>query len=219
MTATFLDGAFNGDPNEVHVAGPLMWTSRMFPLLEPYTEEHRKFFANMLNDEGSTDEEPPPVDDGLFVLLRDFVYVWQNEPNGVAYRLTIPAGFITDDASIPWLFQNPLMRMYKDGPIRTAALGHDFLYQVKDDLPKTGAFQSFNVLTGQFEAHPYTFTKADADRFFAKVMKAYNVRLNYLTYMGVHLFGFPAYWHNDPTRGYTMALSHTKREVREGWNK
>ncbi len=215
---TFLEVAFSGDPNEVHVAGPLMWTSRMFPLLEPYTEEHRKFFANVLDNEGH-DEEPPPVEDGLFVLLKDFVYVWQNEVNGVAYRLTIPAGFITDDASIPWLFQNPLMRMYKDGPIRVASLGHDLLYQIKDDLPKSGAFEGFNAVTKTFSIDRYAFTKADDDKFFAKVMKAYNVRLSTLTYYGVHLFGFPAYWRNDPTRGYTMALCHTRREAREGWNR
>lgn len=58
-------------------------------------------------------------DTRMFRLLRPFTYI---SSYGV---ITVPAGFITDGASIPRLFWTALMPF---GPYFAAAIIHDYLY-------------------------------------------------------------------------------------------
>lgn len=63
----------------------------------------------------------------LYVLTNDLVYIVGSPENPVA-KITVPSGFITDFASVPW----PIDLLFKpDGDYAAAAVIHDFLVQNK----------------------------------------------------------------------------------------
>jgi hypothetical protein len=148
-------GSFS-DESRVYAAGPTLWTSQMFPLLEPFTANHRAFWLSMVPNvtleipgflgrvrRVSLHDLIPQPREGLFVLLRDFSIVWKTDPQGAGddgewYHLVIAAGFITDVASIPLIVQL-LFHMHSDGTVRPAALPHDLLYQLKKLMAKVPA--------------------------------------------------------------------------------
>jgi hypothetical protein len=98
---------------------------------------------------------------GLWVLLSPLI--WDGEK-----RYEVPAGFVTDLASIPrafrWLLQ-------QNGGSRRAAVLHDYLYR--------------NHLT----------TRAEADALFRKALKAEGVNPvgGFLYWAGVRIGGWTAY--------------------------
>ena len=68
----------------------------------------------------------------LYELVKPFGAAVVFEHDGVAQPLvtiTVPAGFVTNFASIPWLFRRILP---PDGPWQKAAVVHDYLYSLPD---------------------------------------------------------------------------------------
>ncbi len=88
---------------------------------------------------------------------------------GVRLRITVPAGFITDFASVPWPFWSFIRPWGKWGK---AAVLHDYLYQ-----ERTGAYRS------------------TADKVFLNAMKLLGVTpwRRTLMYWGVRAFGWLAW--------------------------
>lgn len=93
------------------------------------------------------------------------------------YGITVPAGFVTDFASIPrpfWFFINPV------GRIKPAAIVHDYLYHLR----------------GEYELE--RFTRKEVDQIFLEIMK--RVGMPFLkrqaAYRAVRAFGW-MYW-NKP---------------------
>ena len=88
--------------------------------------------------------------------------------------ITVPAGFVTDFASIPRAFWTILPPTGKYGK---AAVIHDYLYVMGGDLP------------------PDKFTKADADRIFYEAMGVLGVGsvTRYVMWKAVSAFGRGAF--------------------------
>lgn len=65
-----------------------------------------------------------PITERLYRVVEPYVYAWAEL--GVVYRLEVPAGFVTDLASVPrvlwWLYR-------PDGLYRAAVVVHDRLYR------------------------------------------------------------------------------------------
>lgn len=90
-----------------------------------------------------------------FVLIDDFDFQWHD--GSVIKRITVPAGYNYDKASVPrflWGIARP------DGPWEAAALIHDRLYQFKGKLPAG----EYKVQVGGFwheDTAPWTRAQAD----------------------------------------------------------
>ena len=104
------------------------------------------------------DKEHPSIRGGrsLWGLERPLTY----QPSGAEFTITVPAGFVTDLASIPrwaWTVLPP------DGPWVKAAVIHDFLYQTQGD--------------GKWKGHPSgnsrpeAYTRAEADGILRDAME------------------------------------------------
>lgn len=193
-----------------YVASPTVRTSRMFPRLEPYTEAHKRYFETML-PKGVV---MPKVREDIFILTEDFTVTWMLD-DGTWLSLTIPAGFITDVASIPWLLT---LLKKRDGVIRVAAIPHDLCYQLKELLVKLGIIKVWTEYKGWAVPQGLKWGKRESDKLFAKIMKAFNVKLSGLVYSGVRFGGWFAYWSNDPVRLYTVSLYGVDEKLRNSWN-
>lgn len=98
-------------------------------------------------------------------LIEPLIYV-----SGVGERFEIPAGFLTDYASIPKMFRN----IYEPtGPARFPAILHDFLY-------------------GKLGGAPYYKTRRESDDLFLEAMQLVGVDLaqRRIIYRAVRLFGW-----------------------------
>lgn len=191
-----------------HYGGTCLWTSEQFPYLEPYTNRHRNKLIVWFGHEGI---KVPPAKDGLFILRRDFTFVWRRA-NGEWYKMIIPAGFITDIASVPWIVE--VLGISRDGRIRTAAMPHDLGYQIKELMERVPVVYKWVAEHGRYVHDRRIWPKRAWDKFFAKVMKAYRTPLSRTTYWGVRLGGWFAWWRNDPAATYTSALLNMKARER-----
>lgn len=205
--------AMRGAETIFHYGGTCLWTSGMFPWLEPYTENHRRAASRAL---GTTlvKEAPPPVSHTktLYMLMQDFTLVWLHE--GSYYRMVIPAGFVTDIASVPIVLQLPPLRMRSDGPIRVAALAHDLGYQFQGDFDDTPAISRWIPAMGRWVTFRLKWPKSAVDKMFAKIMKAYRTPLGHLAYLGVRWGGHIAWHRKDPARHYTRSLYRATKAAR-----
>lgn len=126
--------------------------------MSPYFPDHL-----ILEDAGMRDGSR------LFKLERSFRYT------SPTVMLTVPAGFITDGASVPRAFWNILAPF---GDYFEAAVIHDYLYS----------------------PHNRFKTRAEADRIFLEAMG--HVGVGWLTrrtiYRAVRLFGWTAFKGNPP---------------------
>lgn len=76
-----------------------------------------------------------------YILDTDYTYHWKI--GGKHFRITIPAGFKYDGASVPRVFWS-VTGFLPDGLGRAAALVHDFIYVHKGKMP-TGCYQVYKV--------------------------------------------------------------------------
>ena len=102
---------------------------------------------------------------GGYELRDKFVYVDDY------YYITVPIGFYTDFASIPWFFRRLIAR--DDKGIREASVIHDWLYSAKS-----------------IRFNPY-ITRKEADKIFLKIMRDMGAKRYkaYLAYYAVRMFG------------------------------
>jgi hypothetical protein len=100
----------------------------------------------------------PPVHEwnqkkGEYLLTYDYVFVWANGRK----KLTVPAGYNYDKASVPWWARGVAR---PDGPWDAASLFHDRLYQYRGKLPK-GEYQVRIGDTWYDDPSPWTRKQAD----------------------------------------------------------
>ncbi len=149
--------------------------TQRWPQLEPYSAEHKRYW------EHATRPEAPKVSDGKFILTEE----WDAPDTQHMYPFSVPAGFVTDIASIP-LGVQALLRTRSDGRIRPAAVAHDWLYATKP------------------------CSKKSADLVFREIMEQYGVRLSDVLYHGVMLGGHFA-WHRARDVAYIDRLQHLRQ--------
>ena len=97
---------------------------------------------------------------------------------GKDYVVRIPTGFVTDLASIPrplWVLIAPMDLTF------AAPILHDYLYQCGGVPPPGGVYPS-----------DVTFTRREADRLFAQLMKEEKIVFwrRHLAWVAVRLFGW-----------------------------
>ena len=88
-----------------------------------------------------TPPDSRPISDKIYQLFNDYRYEWnlkvkdkQGIEKIIKNRITIPAGFRYDGASVPRIFWT-ISGIRPDGLQRAAALVHDMIYMQKGDLP------------------------------------------------------------------------------------
>lgn len=139
-----------------------------------------------------------------YLLLETFAMSW--ETDGVIYRIRVPAGFITDIASVPrWAWT--LSGITPDGLHRNAALIHDILYmwyrkKLKKGVLPAGWLQIRHE--GKWIDVPETlatYDKDEADKLFLRIMKADGVSKWNRTrmFLAVKIGGLPA-WLSDNSK-------------------
>ena len=106
------------------------------------------------------------IDGHNWKVVDEFIY--QTDVDHLS-RIHVPAGFLTDFASVPKVFWNI---MAPTGMYGKAAVIHDYLYRT-----------------------PKQASKADADNVFAEAMQALGVGwwTRNIMYQGVHRFGGSSY--------------------------
>lgn len=99
--------------------------------------------------------------DMRFQLIFEYIYKTKS------YLILVPAGFITDFASIPKIFHSLILPY---GKHTAASVIHDWLYS---------------------EKCYYKFTRLEADRMFLEIMHENGVNFfqAYLMYIAVRIFG------------------------------
>lgn len=99
-------------------------------------------------------------------LVGDLVYV-----TAAGDRLVVPSGFLTDYASIPWIFWNlPGFNPY--GPAKFPAVLHDYLYSLRG-------------------GGPYALTRPQCDALFLEAMASVGVGWvhRHIIFRSVRIFG------------------------------
>ena len=116
-------------------------------------------------------------DTGSWELTSDLIYVGNRD------QFLVPAGFTTDFASIPRIFQGLIP---KHGRFDAAAIVHDYLYNVQPLVLHS------NPNPGSFSLEYVRITRKEADGVFRRIMKELGVgwtRRN-LMYRAVRLGGW-----------------------------
>ena len=132
--------------------------------------------------------EPHPDKIGDYVVLTDFTYEWIAE--GKRQRLTIPAGFEFDLASVPRVFWS-ITGITPDRLRWTAPLIHDFLYEyAKQPLPK-GTYQIWDADLYGWVSSNRIWTKPNSDRMFCRLMREDGIpwRKRRMAYRAVQIGG------------------------------
>ncbi len=103
-----------------------------------------------------------------FRLADDVSYMWRHAPEDEAegvYRLVVPEGFEHDFASIPRL----LWSLIAPIDLGIASIFHDWLYT------RAGRAETLRWTDAGWEAVPEVWTRRDADRLFARLMREQGV--------------------------------------------
>lgn len=107
------------------------------------------------------------VSDRDFRLVEDYEYYWIHE--NTLYKIVVPAGFVTDIASVPrpaWGFILPT------GLHTAAAVLHDFLYRTNKPSGLTKYSYYFRFKDDHWEDISYhQWSRKDCDRLFIRVMR------------------------------------------------
>lgn len=128
-----------------------------------------------------------PLKRGGYHLNEEYVYQWAY--SGRVSRITVPRGFRWDGASVPRAVWT-LSGLQQDGLIRAAALIHDWIYHHDGKLP-LGSQQEFEPGVGWIDIIG-TWTRQDADKLFARMMRDSGIEPRYVrrAYVAVRAFGW-----------------------------
>lgn len=130
-----------------------------------------------------------------FRLVAPWVYIWDHQ--GIRRRLTIPAGFEHDGASIPRILWT-LLGLTPAGLISAAAVAHDALYRHGGRLPIGWLHEQLPGASGWCDAYLIGtgfYCRQEADLLFARLMREAGVPKlrRRLAYLGVRAFGYFAW--------------------------
>lgn len=121
-------------------------------------------------------EVTPHEISGDWKLLNEFIYVSKN-----GNKITVPAGFVTDFASVP----KPLRAVFESwGAYGYASVFHDWLCREKTYQHFIGSFEA-----GNKGYMPANATRAQADKLFYEIMEYSGVSTatRVLLYVGVRI--------------------------------
>lgn len=105
--------------------------------------------------------------------VHDYPYLWRYRHDKSAifsdtYRITIPAGYIYNGASIP-RFLWSIFGVSPFGAMDTPSLVHDYIYEHKGKVG--AALEKYDVDLGRFVPANKRLTRRDADYIFLWVMQ------------------------------------------------
>jgi hypothetical protein len=123
-----------------------------------------------------------PMYDKKWVLVEDLEFTfWDEKKPQKEYKITVPAGFVMDLASIP---AGPNVIFSNYGQYATAGIIHDFLYWTNPDCKGEGDGRRI------------------ADKLYRDVMEIYNVSrsVRWAQYFGLWLWGQHAWDKNKKLR-------------------
>lgn len=109
-------------------------------------------------------EKHPAYMPGSFVLVTPAVFWWEHK--GV--NITVPAGFVTNLASVPWLLRSffPVNDNH-----RLAAVVHDYLYGCGGRVITAHPQFTDPVVPKGVGSKALHYTRHDADVFFYEIMR------------------------------------------------
>lgn len=110
---------------------------------------------------GDNQPDLRPVSKRCYRLNSKYSVRIQDVSNGRLYVVCVPAGFQSDGASVPRVVWT-LVGLRPDGPIRAAALIHDYIYRSK------GVVEVSSVVG----AKTLDISRKNADRIFLSLMRA-----------------------------------------------
>lgn len=151
-----------------------------------------------------TQPDMRPVGRRLYELWARWDYTWQ-APTGKVLRIEIEKCTVTDGASVPSLLWT-LTGILPDGLHRPAALVHDVMYRDQGHVvlytlsPNGRALQHWSQwLPSDWEPLETQWSRRDADRLFARILRELNVSRwdRRLMYRGVRLGGWWG-WYVSP---------------------
>jgi hypothetical protein len=130
-----------------------------------------------------------------FRLVSAWSYTWEHQ--GLRRRLTIPAGFEHDGASIP-RFLWSCLGLTPAGLISAAAVAHDALYRHSGRLPRGWLHEQMPGAAGWSDAYltgTGFYCRQEADLLFARLMREAGVPKlrRRLAYIGVRIGGYFAW--------------------------
>lgn len=105
-----------------------------------------------------------------FKVHHEFTYIWRR---AFDVKITVPIGFVTDFASIPWFARVVIPKL---GKYTKAAVIHDYIYQAQS-------------------GKAYFCNRSGADHIFRDAMKDLGVVKwkRIVMWLAVRLFGWPAW--------------------------
>jgi len=104
------------------------------------------------------------INDKEFRLKATYLYEWVYK--GDEYRIVVPAGFIYDRASVPWIGR--MIGIRRDGLIEAGSVVHDFIYENIGRMPR-GSWQ--HKVSGKWRNMHTIWTRRNADRMFCRIMR------------------------------------------------
>lgn len=132
-----------------------------------------------------------PIAKNKYQLWENWSYTWVKDD--IIRRIKIPAGFVSDGASVPRCLWT-ITGITPDGQIRAAALVHDFIYKYAGDLPD-GSYQKLDSSKSsnlKWVDLDNIWTRKNADRIFCRIMRECGVSKfkRRMAYRGVRMFGW-----------------------------
>jgi hypothetical protein len=106
------------------------------------------------------------LNDHEFELIEPFLYCWQDAASGVLYKMTVPAHYPFDGASVPRICWT-LTGLLPTGVHLGAAAVHDYLYQRRGQI-RDGEAQHF--VSGQWQPFNANWTRKQCDQLFLDIM-------------------------------------------------
>jgi hypothetical protein len=161
------------------------------------TIDHRPGTFDRVDRVKAAVNEPALAGDDRLWILGGPLTATLHPAGGPAWTVTVPRGFVTDGASVPWTIQTVTGWRPWDEPQRWGAIVHDWLYSC-NGRPVTG-HPDLGILPA--------VAKRDADRAFRAVLRAagaHPVRYTAM-YLAVHLFAGSAY-RSDQATGPTVRV-------------
>lgn len=128
-----------------------------------------------------------------YQLLSPYPYTWYVD--GRFLRLTVPAGVITDGASVPRILWS-ITGITPDGLHRPAALIHDWLYACRGIVTVHRRWDGSSV----YEPVWTVWSREQADRLFARILREVGVGKfrRRLMYLGVRAGGWLPWQRTQP---------------------
>ena len=124
------------------------------------------------------------------------------EMDGRIYKLIVPAGYVFDGASIPWIAWS-LLRLSPHGIMDGPSLPHDFIYEHQGKMPEGSFFIQSAKDKGEWWACSVPITRSQSDALLKSAVTFYDAaegRRAMEIWLAVRAFGWWDWRRNDTQR-------------------